>query len=186
MTVRYFAARLALMWSCALIAAAVAITPSAAFAKTLQCAPYARALSGIEIRGNANSWWTQAEGRYDRGHAPRVGAVLAFAATARMPLGHVAMVSEVISDREILLTHANWSRPGGIDRNARAVDVSANGDWSEVKVWYAPQGDLGTTAYPTQGFIYAEPAPTPITGDRDDLGIIIASLDRDSMGGAAL
>ncbi|MBY0583381.1 MAG: CHAP domain-containing protein, partial [Sphingomonas sp.] len=96
MTARYFAARLALMWSCALIAAAVAITPSAAFAKTLQCAPYARALSGIEIRGNANSWWTQAEGRYDRGHAPRVGAVLAFAATARMPLGHVAMVSEVI------------------------------------------------------------------------------------------
>jgi surface antigen len=135
-----------------------------ASAKPLQCAPYARQVSGIEIRGNANTWWSQAAGRYDRGHTPRVGAVLAFEATSHMRMGHVAMVSRVVSDREVLLTHANWSRRGGIERNVRAVDVSAKGDWSMVKVWYAPLGDLGLTAYPTKGFIYAD-APAP---DRDE------------------
>jgi surface antigen len=69
------------------------------------------------------------------------------------------MVSQVVSDREVLLTHANWSRPGGIERNVRAIDVSAAGDWSEVKVWYGPNGGLGTSSYPTNGFIYSGHAP---------------------------
>ena len=127
------AARFALVVLCALMSTTpvMAKTPP----KALQCAPYAREVSGIDIRGNANTWWGQAAGRYDRGHAPRVGAVLAFAATAKMHYGHVAMVSSVVSDREVLLTHANWSRRGGIERNVRAIDVSPNGDWSMVKVW---------------------------------------------------
>jgi hypothetical protein len=68
-------------------------------------------------------------------------------------------VSRVVSDREVLLTHANWSRPGAIERNVRAIDVSAAGDWSEVKVWYGPTGGLGTSSYPTNGFIYSGHAP---------------------------
>ena len=36
--------------------------------------------------------------------------------------------------------------------------MSPAGDWSQVKVWYAPTGDLGTTVYPTKGFIYADAA----------------------------
>ena len=153
MTFKAVMARFALMVACALLPAG----PAAA--QFWQCAPYAREVSGIQIRGNANTWWGQAEGRYERGHAPRVGAVLAFEATHRMRVGHVATVSRVVSDREVLLTHANWSRPGRIERDVRAVDVSAAGDWSMVKVWYAPQGDLGTTAYPARGFIYADHAP---------------------------
>ena len=66
------------------------------------------------------------------------------------------MVSQVVSDREVLLTHANWSRRGGIERNVRAVDVSAAGDWSEVRVWFAPLGGLGTSSYPVNGFIYSD------------------------------
>lgn len=159
MTIRTLAARFALMFSCALLTA----TP--AMAQFWQCAPYARTISGIEIRGNANTWWGQAAGRYARGHAPKVGAVLAFSATSRMRMGHVAMVSSVVSDREVLLTHANWSRRGGIERDVRAIDVSENGDWSMVKVWYGPQGGLGTSAYPTKGFIYADAAPAHETGD---------------------
>lgn len=146
------AARFALVLSCALM---TAVPASAQF---WQCAPYARQISGIQIRGNANTWWAQAEGRYERGHAPRVGAVLAFEATHHMRVGHVATVSKVVSDREVLLTHANWSRPGQIERDVRAVDVSAAGDWSQVKVWYAPQGGLGLTSYPARGFIYADHA----------------------------
>ena len=153
MNFKALAARFALVFSCGLMMAA----PAAA--QFWQCAPYARTISGIEIRGNANTWWGQADGRYERGHTPKAGSVLAFEATSRMRVGHVAMVSQVVSDREVLLTHANWSRRGAIETNVRAVDVSAAGDWSMVKVWYGPQGGLGTSAYPTKGFIYSGHAP---------------------------
>lgn len=152
-----FAARFALVSCCALMTAAPAL------ARHLQCVPFARQVSGIEIRGNAYTWWDQAAGRYARGQAPREGAVLAFAATRKMPNGHVAMVSKILSPREVLLTHANWSRPGGIERDVRAVDVSEAGDWSKVRVWFAPLGDLGKTAYPAHGFIFAEPGADALT-----------------------
>ncbi|MEP9400582.1 CHAP domain-containing protein [Sphingomonas silueang] len=147
------AARFALVVSCALTMVAPAQ------ARFWQCAPYAREISGVEIFGNAHTWWNQAAGKYERGHAPKEGAVLSFAATSRMRLGHVAMVSKVVSEREVLLTHANWSRRGGIERDVRAIDVSANGDWSEVRVWFGPVGGLGTSTYPTNGFIYSGRAP---------------------------
>ncbi len=160
--IKALAARFALVFSCGLLAA----TPAAA--QFWQCAPYAREVSGIQIRGNANTWWGQAAGRYDRDRTPRSGSVLAFEATRRMRVGHVAMVSKVVSPREVLLTHANWSRRGGIERDVRAIDVSAAGDWSMVKVWYGPQGGLGTSAYPTKGFIHAGrssmPAPVQYAG----------------------
>jgi hypothetical protein len=154
MSFKAVAARLALVVSCILVTAAPAS------AKFWQCAPYAREISGVDIHGNANTWWSQAEGKYQRGDKPKVGAVMAFAASRRMRVGHVAMVSKVVSDREVLLTHANWSRPGGIETDVRAVDVSPNNDWSEVRVWYAPIGDLGTSANAVKGFIYANGAPT--------------------------
>ena len=184
MTIRNFAARFALVVSCALSSFGLAATP--AMAQFWQCAPYARTISGIDIHGNANTWWGQAAGRFARGHAPKVGAVLAFASTSRMRLGHVAMVSEVVSDREVLLTHANWSRRGGVERNVRAVDISENGDWSLVKVWYGPQGGLGTSAYPTKGFIYADRARSDETGDdlierHAGAPVVIAALDLDSI-----
>lgn len=163
--VKALAVRFALVVSCILATAGLTAPAAAAF---WQCAPYARQISGIEIRGNADTWWGQAAGRYERGHAPRVGAVLAFAASHRMRVGHVAMVSKVVNDREVLLTHANWSRRGRVETGVRAVDVSANGDWSMVKVWYAPQGDLGTTAYAARGFIYSGHAPRTDAVDRDE------------------
>jgi surface antigen len=148
--IKTLAARFALVASCGLM------TATAANAQFWQCAPYAREISGIQIRGNANTWWGQAAGRYARGAAPKIGAVLSFQSTRRMRVGHVAMVSQIVSEREVLLTHANWSRRGGIERDVRAIDVSPAGDWSMVKVWYAPQGGLGTSTYPTNGFIYSD------------------------------
>lgn len=148
------AARFALVVSCALM------TVAPAQARYLQCVPFAREVSGIEIRGNANTWWSQAAGRYERGQEPQVGAVMTFKAVRSMPVGHVAMVSRIVSEREVLLTHANWSRRGGIERDVRAVDVSEAGDWSAVRVWYAGSHDLGTTVYPLAGFIYRGSAPT--------------------------
>lgn len=135
------------------------ITPAAA--QYWQCAPYARSISGIEIYGNAHTWWSQAEGKYERGRTPEVGAVLAMKSSGKMRLGHVAMVSKIISEREVLLTHANWSRGGRIERDVRAIDVSEAGDWSKVKVWYGPIGDLGLTEYPVYGFIYPKAEAMP-------------------------
>ena len=67
-------------------------------------------------------------------------------------------MSQVLTDRIIQVTHANWSLLGGrrgqVEKDVTVVDVSAAGDWSQVKVWYDPKGDLGTTIYPTYGFIY--------------------------------
>lgn len=133
-----------------------AATPAYAAGKSgyLQCVPFARQVSGIDIRGNAWTWWSQAEGRYERGDEPKVGSVMSFKKTARNPFGHVAMVSKILGDREVLLTHANWSYRGGIERNVRAIDVSPAGDWSQVKVWFAPSQGMGTTVFPVNGFIY--------------------------------
>ncbi|WP_430464200.1 CHAP domain-containing protein [Tabrizicola sp.] len=115
------------------------------------CVPFARAVTGVEIRGNAKTWWDQAKGRYARAQEPRIGAVMAFAASRAMPKGHVAVVSKVLSDREILVDQANWER-NQITFDTLVVDVSEKGDWSRVKVASA-SGVLGRVN-PVNGFIY--------------------------------
>jgi surface antigen len=123
-----------------------------------QCAAFARVFSGIQIFGDAWTWWQKASGHYAKGSTPQAGAVLVFRPTGAMKLGHVAVVSQVLTDRVIQVTHANWSiidgSRGKIEQNVTVVDVSPEGDWSQVKVWFDPRRDLGTTTYPTYGFIY--------------------------------
>jgi CHAP domain len=145
-----------LILSGALFASVIALaSPAQAEGRRFwQCVPYARVASGVEIHGNAHTWWSQAAGKYERGREPRVGAVMSLPRHGGSRLGHVAVVSKLLSDREVLLDHANWSRRGRIERGVRAVDVSANGDWSRVRIWFASVGDLGGTTYPVNGFIY--------------------------------
>jgi len=146
----------------ALVAGVVAFAPisSAMADRYWQCAPFARLLSGIQIFGDAHTWWRQATGRYETGVAPRAGSVLCFKPTGSMSLGHVAVVSQVLTDRVIQITHANWSRIGGargqVERDVTVIDVSPAGDWSRVKVWYDPVRDVGSSTYPTYGFIYQD------------------------------
>ena len=136
---------------------------SAALPAYLQCVPYARMVSGIDIHGDAYTWWGQAKGHYARGFAPKLGAVMALQPHGNSRLGHVAAVSRIIDDRTILIRHANWSlihgRRGQIEDNVRAVDVSPGNDWSEVRMWYAPIHALGGSHWPVQGFIYQGRAP---------------------------
>lgn len=113
--------------------------------------PFARMVSGVDIRGNAKTWWEQAKGRYERGQEPAVGAVMAFAASRSMPKGHVAVVSKVLSEREILIDQANWER-NRITLDTLVVDVSDKGDWSRVKV--ANEGGSLGRVNPVNGFIY--------------------------------
>jgi surface antigen len=144
------------------VALLVCLTPVGAFADSWQCVPFARLVSGIQIFGDAHTWWQQAAGRYETGYTPKAGAVLCFKPTGRMRLGHVAVVSQVLTDRIIQITHANWSiidgGRGQIEKNVTVIDVSPEGDWSQVKVWYDPSRDLGATVYPTYGFIYQDAA----------------------------
>ncbi len=123
-------------------------------AAPLECVPFARALSGINLRGDARDWWDRATGRYERGRTPDVGAVLVFAPSSRLPRGHVAVVSRMLSRRDIYVTQANWMRHR-VTTDQLVRDESADGDWSVVRVWWPPSGQLGSTPYPVTGFIYS-------------------------------
>lgn len=113
------------------------------------CVPFARIVSGVEIRGNANTWWGQAAARYPRGHTPLPGAVLNFRASSAMPMGHVAVVSEVLDTRTIRVVQANWTR-NKVTVDA-VIDVSPRNDWSQVRV---DNGGSYGRVNPAYGFIY--------------------------------
>lgn len=122
-----------------------------------QCVPYARQVSGIALRGDAYSWWFNAQGKYRRGNFPVPGAVLVLKRTSRLPHGHVAVVKTFISPRVINVTHCNWGSNYDTRRVVydymRAEDVSARNDWTQVRFWNNNAGKLGAP-YPAYGFIY--------------------------------
>lgn len=140
-------------WTVALLLSGLTAAPGLG-ATVLQCVPYARIVSGVDIYGDALTWWDQAQDHFKRGHKPKKGAVLAFRPVGPMALGHVAVVSKILDDRRVLIRHANWSAPGAIEEDVLAVDVSQAGDWSEVRVWHSPTGQMGARTNPTFGFIY--------------------------------
>lgn len=122
----------------------------------LSCVPYARARSGIELRGDAWQWWEAASGRYTRARRPHPGSVIVLARTSRLPQGHVSVVARVVSGREIRVDHANWASGGERGRVARdqpMLDVSPNNDWTQVRVWYPRVSDYGNTVFAAHGFI---------------------------------
>ena len=144
----------------ALILLALSASPASALYEGLQCVPFARAMTGVTIFGDAHTWWRQAEGKYERGSKPRVGAVMAFIPHGNMRLGHVAAVRKIIDRRTLLISHANWSTIDGmrghIEEDVRVIDVSEDNDWSRVRVWYTPNSALGGNEWPLHGFIYPE------------------------------
>ena len=159
----------AIRWVAALLLSGLAAAPSWGSAM-LQCVPYARIVSGVAIKGDALTWWDQANGQYKRGTKPKKGAVLAFRPYGPMLLGHVAVISKVLDDRRVLIRHANWSVPGAIEEDVLTIDVSEAGDWSQVRVWHSPTGQMGARINPTYGFIYPAKAklhdftPDPMLG----------------------
>jgi surface antigen len=119
----------------------------------LQCVPFARRESGVEIYGDANTWWRQARDRYETTETPEEGAVMVLRGYATAARGHVAVVKEVVSPRMVIVDHANWLNGGEITRDVPIMDVSAAGDWSEVRVWHVPGRHWGGRTYDVQGFI---------------------------------
>ena len=127
-----------------------------------QCVPYARDYSGINIYGDAWTWWAKADGNYDRGLAPKQGAVLTLKKTNRLAAGHVAVVAAIVEPRRILVDHANWGDNADLRNKIHirqpVIDVSPNNDWSAVR-FMNTQGSFGAI-YPAYGFIYSESATT--------------------------
>lgn len=123
----------------------------------LQCVPFARAASRIEIYGDAHTWWDQAAGRYPRSNVPAEGSVLVLRGYNTDNRGHVAVVMQIVSEREILVDQANWMNGGEITRRIPVLDVSPGNDWSQVRVWWMPTQSLGVRVYQAQGFIHPLP-----------------------------
>jgi len=64
-----------------------------------QCVRFAREFSGIQIFGDAWTWWASAQRQGLRtGRAPEVGAVLVFQPHGASTRGHVAVVSQVLTE----------------------------------------------------------------------------------------
>ncbi|GAA5266353.1 hypothetical protein ACOSOMT5_P2780 [Acidiphilium sp. MT5] len=120
----------------------------------LWCVPYARDVSHIDLSGDAFLWWAEAAGRYARGQRPQDGAVLNFRSSARIRLGHVAVVEKVVNSREILVDQANWV-PDQVSRDVPVIDVSPDNNWTMVRVSIG--GGRFGAPYPTYGFIYDQP-----------------------------
>ncbi|MCB8874671.1 CHAP domain-containing protein [Acidisoma silvae] len=134
----------------------------------LECVPYARRVSGIELRGNANTWWREADGRYERGQTPQAGAVLSFQSSRHMELGHVAVVTQTVNPREVLISQANWPMPGqrngNVSKAISVIDVSPDNDWTAVRVERGHSGDYGSV-YATNGFIYGHSTADTLMAD---------------------
>jgi surface antigen len=119
----------------------------------LQCVPFARRESGVELYGNANTWWAQAQNRYETTQEPEEKTVMVLEGYNTTARGHVAVVREIVSPRLIVVDHANWLNGGEITRDVPIRDVSDDGDWSEVQVWNVQGRHWGGRTYQVQGFI---------------------------------
>ena len=126
------------------------------------CVPYARQVSGIKLYGDAWTWWDGAlASHYERGDQPQLGAVLVLRKTRSLFHGHVAVVTNLIGPREILVTHANWGNgwaiPGVVYSGMRVVDESPLNDWTAVRFWNGKAGSFGRV-YQAYGFVYRQGA----------------------------
>jgi hypothetical protein len=130
--------------------------------KAEQCVPYARRVSGVEIFGDAHTWWDRSVPRYQRGGIPQEGAVLVLSKTKKMTHGHVAVVKDVIDSRQINVTHSNWGNDTKSRRalyhSMRVQDISPNNDWTNLRFWNDIDGVFGFP-YKARGFIYPHAAP---------------------------
>jgi hypothetical protein len=122
----------------------------------LFCVEYARARSGLTVFGDAKFWWSRARNLYARVTMPVENAVIVFSGSKRLKKGHVAVVTNIVSTREIRVDQANWENHGEIDHATPVLDVSAKNDWSKVRVWDMRSNGFGAHVYAISGFIANE------------------------------
>jgi hypothetical protein len=119
----------------------------------LQCVPYARIHTGITIYGDASTWWDKSRGLYAHSPSPKLRSVMMLTGYAGPSRAHLAVVSSLVSSREIRIDHANWFNDGAVYLDDPVLDVSADNDWSEVRIWNIRSQSWGTRTYLVRGFI---------------------------------
>ncbi len=122
------------------------------------CVPFARTLSGIELRGNAETWFAVPRASTTAGQSPRWARSWCSAARASCHGACGGGVADRVG-REILIDHANWKR-NQISLKMSVIDISDANDWSLVKVAYDP-GQFGRP-YPISGFVYPRKIEEPV------------------------
>ena len=139
--------------------AAAAVPPKPSIETPLHrlfCVEYARMRSGLAVFGDAKHWWERAKNTYARLSHPVEEAVMVFSGSKRLKRGHVAVVTNIVSPRQVIVDQANWQNHGEIDHATPVLDVSADNDWSKVRVWDMRSGQFGTHVYAISGFIAKE------------------------------
>jgi surface antigen len=132
--------------------------------KPLQCVPYARARTGVNIFGDAYTWWDRSSGKYEHREKPQKNAVMMLTGYAGPNRAHLAVVSSIVSSREIRIDHANWFNDGAVYRDDPVRDVSPDNDWTMVRVYNIRSQSWGTRTYLVRGFI----GPDAASGRDDD------------------
>jgi len=133
-----------------------AVTPQTGVAEPstpLQCVPYARNHSGVNIFGDAYTWWDKSDGLYAHETRPIPGSVMMLTGYAGPNRAHLAVVRAKVSAREIRIDHANWFNDGAVYTDDPVMDVSPDNDWSEVRIWNIRSQSWGTRTYLVRGFI---------------------------------
>ncbi len=136
--------------------AAVAALPEPTIqkgARKLFCVEFARIRSGLDIFGDAKLWWSRAKNLYARVAHPVEESVMVFSGSKRLVHGHVAVVTQIVSAREIRVDQANWENHGEIGLSTPVLDVSKKNDWSQVRVWNQASHGFGARVYAISGFI---------------------------------
>lgn len=125
--------------------------------KPISCVPYARDVSGVPIRGDAHTWWAQADGRYVKAQTPKPGAIFVLSKSRRLSYGHLSVVTKVIDPRTIEVTHSNWGSNKRtrsiIYKRMRVEDTSPLNDWTSARFWNKDIKAYGSP-YKASGFIY--------------------------------
>jgi surface antigen len=140
--------------------------------KPMQCVPFAREHSGVQIYGDAYTWWDKAAGHYPRTSTPSTGTVMVLAGYSGANRAHLAVVRRIVSRREIRVDHANWLNNGAIFMDDPVADISPDNDWSQVLVWNVETHAWGVHTYNVQGFIGAK-------GGSDNLRVATRDLSED-------
>jgi surface antigen len=117
----------------------------------------------VTLYGDAYTWWDKAAGKFIRSAVPSEGAVMVLYNYAGPARGHVAVVRAILDSRTIKIDHANWLDDGAIYVDDPVRDVSADNDWSQVRVFNLRTRAWGGRIYPVQGFI----GPGPDAGRPD-------------------
>lgn len=101
--------------------------------------------------GDAKDWWARAQGNFQCGQEPQLGAVLCWGTDHADSPGHVAIVEEIASNGDVTLSNSSW----GGSYFFVSTSTRASG--------YA---NPGVSHYFFQGFIYNDFMPTPTPGTR--------------------